>query len=82
LIKIEQFIIYEYELESNQRRNLFMPLFKKLTEEIQKVEFKEKVKLSLTESEKKIVEKQIIFESILDNLDSDLIEEQYKQEEK
>jgi len=59
-----------------------MPLFKKLTEEIQKVEFKEKVKLSLTESEKKIVEKQIIFESILDNLDSDLIEEQYKQEEK
>ena len=59
-----------------------MPLFKKLTEEIQKVEFKEKVKISLTESERKSIEKEIIFESILDDLDSDLIEEQYKQEEK
>jgi hypothetical protein len=55
-----------------------MPLFKKLNEQIQKVEFKEKVKISLTESEKRELEKEIIFGTVLEDLEADLIEEQYE----
>ena len=56
-----------------------MPLFKKLNEQIQKVEFKEKVRVSLTESEKKLLEKEIIFGTVLEDLEADLIEQQYQE---
>jgi len=58
-----------------------MKLFKKLQEEVEKVEFKKEVTTSLTESEKKKIGLEIIFGNILEDLEVDLIEEQYQKKE-
>jgi hypothetical protein len=62
--------------ENNIRRNI-MALFKKLNEEIKKSEIKQNV-FNLSEKEKRALEQEIIFGNILEELDVDNIELQYK----
>jgi hypothetical protein len=62
--------------ENNIRRNI-MALFKKLNEEIKKSEIKQNA-FNLSEKEKRALEQEIIFGNILEELDVDNIELQYK----
>lgn len=54
-----------------------MALFKKLNEEIKKSEVKQ-VAFNLSEKEKRALEQEIIFGNILESLDVDNIEIEYK----
>jgi len=54
-----------------------MALFKKLNEEIQKSEVKQEV-INLSEKDRKELENAIIFGDVLESLDVDTIEKEYK----
>jgi hypothetical protein len=69
-------ILYERRI----RRNI-MALFKKLNEEIKKSEVKQDA-FNLSEKEKRALEQEIIFGTILEELDVDNIEVEYNNNKK